>query len=129
MWITRVSINNPVFATMVMIGITVLGIMGDAQTELGRYDQALATVQRMVDLRPDLASYSRVSYQRELHGDLPGAGDRGHPPGPAGWGTGRVRRRVQRLSAAPGVHQQRRWPGRRRPPPRGRAGRRPCPPA
>src|SRR5258705_5837307 len=26
MWITRVSINNPVFATMVMIGIAVLGI-------------------------------------------------------------------------------------------------------
>ena len=49
-----------------------LGIIADAQTELGRYDQALATVQHMVDLRPDLASYSRVSYQRELHGDLPG---------------------------------------------------------
>jgi tetratricopeptide (TPR) repeat protein len=27
----------------------------------------------MVDLRPDLASYSRVSYLRELHGDLAGA--------------------------------------------------------
>ena len=26
MWITRVSINNPVFATMVMIGIAVLGL-------------------------------------------------------------------------------------------------------
>ena len=26
MWITRVSIQNPVFATMVMIGITVLGL-------------------------------------------------------------------------------------------------------
>jgi len=26
MWITRTSINNPVFATMVMIGITVLGL-------------------------------------------------------------------------------------------------------
>jgi hydrophobic/amphiphilic exporter-1 (mainly G- bacteria), HAE1 family len=26
MWITRVSINNPVFATMVMVGITVLGL-------------------------------------------------------------------------------------------------------
>jgi tetratricopeptide (TPR) repeat protein len=50
-----------------------LGVIGDAETELGRYDQALASVQRMVDLRPDLASYSRVSYQRELHGDLSGA--------------------------------------------------------
>jgi tetratricopeptide (TPR) repeat protein len=27
----------------------------------------------MVDLRPDLESYSRVSYLRELHGDMPGA--------------------------------------------------------
>lgn len=52
---------------------SVLGVLADAQTELGRYVQALATVQSMVDLRPDLASYSRVSYQRELHGDLPGA--------------------------------------------------------
>ncbi len=26
MWITRISINNPVFATMVMVGITVLGL-------------------------------------------------------------------------------------------------------
>jgi tetratricopeptide (TPR) repeat protein len=49
------------------------GIIGDAQVELGRYDEALVTVQKMVDLRPDLASFSRVSYQRELHGDLTGA--------------------------------------------------------
>ena len=26
MWITRVSISNPVFATMVMVGIAVLGL-------------------------------------------------------------------------------------------------------
>src|SRR5438445_12670489 len=31
MWITRVSINNPVFATMVMVGITVLGIFSYAR--------------------------------------------------------------------------------------------------
>ena len=52
---------------------SIYGVIGDAQVELGRYDEAIATVQRMVDLRPDLASYSRVSYLRELHGDLPGA--------------------------------------------------------
>lgn len=49
------------------------GLVGDAQIELGRYEEALITIQRMVDLRPDLASFSRVSYLRELHGDLPGA--------------------------------------------------------
>lgn len=49
------------------------GVLADALTELGRYDEAKAAVQAMVDLRPDLASYARVSYQRELHGDLDGA--------------------------------------------------------
>ena len=45
----------------------------DAQVELGRYDDAARSLQRMVDLKPNLASYSRVSYFRELHGDLDGA--------------------------------------------------------
>jgi len=53
----------------------VLGVIGDALLELGRYDESLAAVQAMVDLRPDLGSYARVSYQRELHGDLDGAID------------------------------------------------------
>jgi len=49
------------------------GVIVDAQVELGRYDAAERTLQRMVDLKPNLASYARVSYFRELHGDLPGA--------------------------------------------------------
>lgn len=49
------------------------GIVGDALVELGRYDRAFASFQTMVDTRPDTASYSRVSYARELVGDLPGA--------------------------------------------------------
>jgi len=49
------------------------GVVGDALIELGRYPDAFAAIQRMVDLRPDLASYSRVSYARELQGDVPGA--------------------------------------------------------
>lgn len=51
------------------------GVVVDALTELGRYDDALASTQVMVDLRPDLASFSRVSYQRELRGDVDGAID------------------------------------------------------
>src|SRR5438445_12692133 len=31
MWVTRVSINNPVFATMVMVGIMVLGLFSYAR--------------------------------------------------------------------------------------------------
>jgi tetratricopeptide (TPR) repeat protein len=50
-----------------------LGVIVDAQVELGRYEDASRTLQRMVDLKPNLASYARVSYFRELHGDLTGA--------------------------------------------------------
>jgi tetratricopeptide (TPR) repeat protein len=50
-----------------------LGVIGDAQVELGRYEAAIDTIQRMVDLRPDLSSYARVSHLRELTGDIEGA--------------------------------------------------------
>ena len=36
-----------------------LGIVGDAQQELGRYDEALESYQKMMDARPDLSSWSR----------------------------------------------------------------------
>ena len=49
------------------------GVIVDALVELGRYDAAERTLQRMVDLKPNLDSYARVSYFRELHGDLAGA--------------------------------------------------------
>lgn len=49
------------------------GVIADAQVELGRYAEAIETLQTMVDLRPDMSSYSRISYIRELHGDLEGA--------------------------------------------------------
>jgi tetratricopeptide (TPR) repeat protein len=48
-------------------------VIVDAQIELGRYDAAERTLQQMVDFKPGLASYARVSYFRELHGDLAGA--------------------------------------------------------
>ena len=51
----------------------VYGVIGDAQVELGQYRDAFATFQTMVDTRPDLASYARVSYARELKGDVRGA--------------------------------------------------------
>src|SRR5205814_1864420 len=49
---------------------SVYGAIGDAQVELGRYRDAVATFQRMIDLRPDLSSWARVSYARELMGDV-----------------------------------------------------------
>lgn len=51
----------------------VYGVIADAQTELGQYPEAVATIQQMVNLRPDLASYSRVAYARELNGQTAGA--------------------------------------------------------
>src|SRR5436190_1888536 len=45
-----------------------LGVIVDAQVELGRYGEAARTLNRMVDLKPNLASYARVSYFRGLHG-------------------------------------------------------------
>jgi tetratricopeptide (TPR) repeat protein len=50
-------------------------ILVDALVELGRYGEAERALQRLVDLRPGLAAYARVSYFRELHGDLRGAAD------------------------------------------------------
>ncbi len=51
----------------------VYGLLGDAQLELGRYRAAFRTFQRMVDTRPDVASYGRVSYVFELRGNARGA--------------------------------------------------------
>lgn len=49
------------------------GAVVDALVELGRYPQAGRALQEMVDRKPNLAAYARVSYFRELHGDLAGA--------------------------------------------------------
>ena len=51
----------------------IYGVIGDALVELGRYEEAWDSFQKMIELRPDLSSYSRVSYARELNGDVPGA--------------------------------------------------------
>jgi pentatricopeptide repeat protein len=80
-WGNRAIASNPHRAAA-------YGVVVDALTELGRYDEAVAALQRMVDLRPDQTSYARVSYARELHGDLAGA-------------TGAMREAVE--SAPPGT--------------------------
>ncbi|MDX2284235.1 MAG: tetratricopeptide repeat protein [Bacteroidia bacterium] len=51
----------------------IYGSLVDAQVELGNYEAAVQMCDKMMSIRPDLRSYSRVSYLRELHGDLPGA--------------------------------------------------------
>ncbi|MBA3758365.1 tetratricopeptide repeat protein [Candidatus Saccharibacteria bacterium] len=49
------------------------GLLGDGQIELGRYTEAVTSFQTMVDRRPNLSSYNRVAYIRELYGDIEGA--------------------------------------------------------
>jgi len=51
----------------------VYGILLDANVELGNYQAALDDADKMVSIRPDLRSYSRISYLREIYGDIPGA--------------------------------------------------------
>ncbi|HEY0676843.1 MAG TPA: hypothetical protein VGD17_01110 [Chitinophagaceae bacterium] len=51
----------------------VYGIMIDANVELGNYTEAIENADRMVSIRPDLRSYSRIAYLREIHGDISGA--------------------------------------------------------
>ena len=49
------------------------GILGDALLELGRYRDAFAAFDRLTTLKPSAGAYARVSYARELRGDLAGA--------------------------------------------------------
>src|SRR5688572_1543957 len=51
------------------------GVLVDGHVELGNYAEAVKEADTMMSLRPDLRSYSRVSYLREIHGDYPGAID------------------------------------------------------
>ena len=49
------------------------GVLCDADVELGKYDEAVTAVDKMMNARPDLRSYARASYLRELNGDRAGA--------------------------------------------------------
>lgn len=49
------------------------GTLGDALTEMGEYNGAAEAYQKMVTLRPDLASYNRAAHFHFLFDDVPGA--------------------------------------------------------
>lgn len=51
----------------------IYGALVDAHVELGQYEEAVAMADKMVSIRPDLRSYARVSYLREIHGQVEGA--------------------------------------------------------
>lgn len=52
---------------------TIYGTLADAYTQLGRYDQAAAAVQHMLDLRPGTPAFTRAEYVYELRGQIPQA--------------------------------------------------------
>jgi tetratricopeptide (TPR) repeat protein len=49
------------------------GLLGDVLMEQGRLTEAVTAYQKMIDLRPDLQSYTRIAHMRWLKGDLAGA--------------------------------------------------------
>ncbi|GGZ65222.1 tetratricopeptide repeat protein [Streptomyces subrutilus] len=67
-WALKATAGDPYSATA-------HGVLADAYTQSGRYDEAEAAVQTMTDLRPDAASLARASYAYELRGDTAGARD------------------------------------------------------
>jgi tetratricopeptide (TPR) repeat protein len=59
---SRVHARNPVQPDA-------LAVIVDANVELGRYDDAQAALQDLLDRHPGLPAFSRASYLLELHGD------------------------------------------------------------
>lgn len=51
----------------------IYGLIVDGNVEMGNYAAAVENSDKMVSIRPDIRSYSRISYLREIHGDYPGA--------------------------------------------------------
>ena len=49
------------------------GLLGDAAVEMGDYDAAFGYYQKMLDIRPDLSSYSRGGHLLFVTGDIQGA--------------------------------------------------------
>ncbi|MFI1226496.1 MULTISPECIES: tetratricopeptide repeat protein [unclassified Streptomyces] len=61
-WARKATTSSPYSSTA-------HGVLADAYTQLGRYEEADEAVQKMTDLRPDAASLARASYAFELKGD------------------------------------------------------------
>ncbi len=53
----------------------IYGLLVDGNVEMGNYPAAVINSDKMDSIRPDIRSYSRISYLREIYGDYPGAID------------------------------------------------------
>lgn len=65
-WAQRGLKLNPYNATL-------YGALNDSLTQLGRYPEAFAAAQKMNDLQPGVAAFTRAEYVFELRGDIPNA--------------------------------------------------------
>ncbi|MGI8869489.1 MAG: tetratricopeptide repeat protein [Mycobacteriales bacterium] len=65
-WALRGLTINPYNATL-------YGSLNDADTQLGRYQEALTAAQKMNRLQPGVPAFTRAEYTFELRGDLPNA--------------------------------------------------------
>lgn len=65
-WAQRGLKLNPYNATL-------YGSLNDALTQLGRYPEAFAAAQKMNNLQPGVAAFTRAEYVFELRGDIPNA--------------------------------------------------------
>ncbi len=65
-WIKRAITKNPTVSSY-------YGIKVDSEIELGKYEDAIVTLQGMVDKKPNFSSFTRIAYVREIHGDTEGA--------------------------------------------------------
>lgn len=54
---------------------TIYGALTDANVELGKYAEAVSMCDAMLSLKPDIRSYARASYIRQIYGDNAGAID------------------------------------------------------
>jgi tetratricopeptide (TPR) repeat protein len=53
----------------------IYGLIVDGHVEMGNYSAAVENADKMVSIRPDIRSYARISYLREIYGDYPGSID------------------------------------------------------
>lgn len=51
----------------------IYGLLVDGNVEMGNYKAAVENSDKMDSIRPDIRSYSRISYLREIYGDYTGA--------------------------------------------------------
>jgi tetratricopeptide (TPR) repeat protein len=59
--IEKITAGNPFYANA-------YGILVDANVETGHYNKAVKACDKMLSIRPELSSYSRASYLREIYG-------------------------------------------------------------